>query len=57
MSHDDNGLPQSFPQFEEQTVDIGLGCAVEVTSRFIREEYCGVVDEGAGDGNSLSLTA
>ena len=57
MSHDDNGLPQSFPEFEEQPVNLSLGRAVEVAGRLVRKEDCRVVYQRSGNRKSLSLTA
>ncbi len=42
---------------EEELQDGLAGGAVEITRRFVREEDLGVVEEGAGHGDPLALSA
>ena len=57
MSHDYDGLPVFLTQVEEQIVQFILGLRVEVAGWFVSEQYCGVVDQSAGYGDSLLLAA
>ena len=41
----------------QQVHDLGTHLGVQVTRRLVGKEYLGVADDGAGDGDTLALTA
>lgn len=57
MGDDDYGLAELVPEAEEKFVELGLGDAVEIAGRLVREEDCRVVDEGSCYGDPLLFSA
>src|SRR5438045_3355237 len=56
VCHQDNGIAL-LPERLEEVHDFGAGPRVEVAGGFVGQEDGGVVDQGAGDGDALSLSA
>jgi hypothetical protein len=52
---DDEGRPPSH-EVEHCVLDEALGVGVDVTCGFIKNEDCGVFEEGTGDGEELALS-
>ena len=57
VGDDDDGLAEAVAQREEQAVDIFFGGGVEIAGGFVGKEHRGAVDQGAGDGDALLLSA
>ena len=57
VGDDDYGLAIVLAQLEEKGVDVFLGAGVKVAGRFIGKEDGGALDDGAGNGYALLLTA
>ena len=52
--HDDQAV---IGHFLEQIHDLNGGLGVQSAGGLVREEYLGVIDQGAGDGDTLHLSA
>lgn len=57
VGNDDEGLSELVPQGEEEFVELYLVARVEASGRFVGQHHVGIVDEGAGHGHTLLLTA
>ena len=57
MRYNQESLIELFPQVEEELVEFPCIRGIEVTRRLIRKYDPGTIDEGAGYGNALLLTA
>ena len=55
MGHDDEGLLELVPQFEEELMQFAGVVGVEVAGGLVGEDDLGFVDEGAGHGHPLLL--
>ena len=57
MRHHHDGATVLLVQLLEQSEDVGTHLRVEVTCRLVGEDDFRIADDGAGDGDTLALTA
>ena len=57
MGDDHDGLPKALAKLEEEPMDLLFGSGIQVAGGLVGEKHGRVVDQRAGNGHTLLLTA